>query len=389
MMTYFLLALLLGVSAAMTVATNWLALRPWRRAADAHWTERARLLWPARVASSVATLLAPAIVVLTYVRWPVWGPVSILGGAVAALAGAISGNYPLAKEIYPDLTLGHWTRSMGLAWTYRLVIGGLFGAAAAIMPERAGWMMLAVVAGLLICYVPLLLGGVVPILVRVGALNKPSDCLQRIVAETATRLQISVSATWEFSSVLANACAMPFRGELLFSTRLLEVLNDEEVATVCAHEMGHLSESRRAKFARLVLGLVCVPMVFAVAAYKNWGFPGVLAIGLWILVGLKLMKAMSRRLETRADAIAHDDQSEDGLYARALETIYRVNQVPAVIGKRRDTHPDLYDRMTAAGVTPDYPRPRAVPRVNPIVVAYIAGLAAAILANIIEVNWSR
>jgi hypothetical protein len=46
------------------------------------------------------------------------------------------------------------------------------------------------------------------------------------------------------------------------------------------------------------------------------------------------------------------------VYAQALERLYEINQTPAVMPRRATKiHPDLYDRMIAAGVTPDYPKP--------------------------------
>jgi hypothetical protein len=41
-----------------------------------------------------------------------------------------------------------------------------------------------------------------------------------------------------------------------------------------------------------------------------------------------------------------------------LEKIYQANQLPAVMRGNNMVHPHLYDRMLAAGVTPDYPRPQ-------------------------------
>ena len=38
-------------SAAVTFATNWLALVPWRQAKGKHWTERARVYHPVRIAA--------------------------------------------------------------------------------------------------------------------------------------------------------------------------------------------------------------------------------------------------------------------------------------------------------------------------------------------------
>ena len=69
---------------------------------------------------------------------------------------------------------------------------------------------------------------------------------------------------------------------------------------------------------------------------------------------------VARRMETRADKIAAENVADPAVYARALERLYQTNQMPAVMPKRSaKIHPDLYDRMVAAGVTPDYPRPKA------------------------------
>ena len=67
------------------------------------------------------------------------------------------------------------------------------------------------------------------------------------------------------------------------------------------------------------------------------------------------------RMEKRADSMATVHEGDSGTYARALERLYQVNQVPAVVSKSM-VHPGLYDRLLAAGVTPSYPRPKAPAR---------------------------
>jgi Zn-dependent protease with chaperone function len=66
----------------------------------------------------------------------------------------------------------------------------------------------------------------------------------------------------------------------------------------------------------------------------------------------------SHKMEKRADHAAVETQLNEGVYARALENISRENLLPAVNINKRQTHPDLYDRMIAAGITPEYPRPK-------------------------------
>jgi hypothetical protein len=89
-----------------------------------------------------------------------------------------------------------------------------------------------------------------------------------------------------------------------------------------------------------------------------------------------------RRMERRADAVAHHHDPAPGTYARALERVYAFNVMPAVIGARGAAHPDLYDRMLAAGVTPDYPRPR-----RPSSLHGALGFACLILLPILTVDW--
>jgi len=90
-------------------------------------------------------------------------------------------------------------------------------------------------------------------------------------------------------------------------------------------------------------------------------------------------------MERRADAMAtvHEGPSP-GTYARALERLYQINQMPAVMPGKR-THPNLYDRLLAAGVTPAYPRPAAPARltwqlcvVMLLLVASTAGVTVAV-----------
>ena len=54
-----------------------------------------------------------------------------------------------------------------------------------------------------------------------------------------------------------------------------------------------------------------------------------------------------------------ENQVDAVVYARALERLYETNQIPAVMPRRATKiHPDLYDRMLNAGVTPNYAKPK-------------------------------
>jgi hypothetical protein len=92
-----------------------------------------------------------------------------------------------------------------------------------------------------------------------------------------------------------------------------------------------------------------------------WLFTGVAAL-LGAYAGTlptdrEVFPRISRKLETRADDMATANEGDAGTYARALTRLYADNLLPAVTAKERATHPHLYDRLLAAGVTPDFPRP--------------------------------
>jgi hypothetical protein len=85
----------------------------------------------------------------------------------------------------------------------------------------------------------------------------------------------------------------------------------------------------------------------------------VVAISLVSFLMMFVARRFGRYLEERADRIAHTNEGETGTYARALARIYEDNLMPAVLPRRRRTHPDLYDRLLAVGVQPDFPKPAA------------------------------
>jgi Zn-dependent protease with chaperone function len=141
---------------------------------------------------------------------------------------------------------------------------------------------------------------------------------------------------------------------------LLERLPDDEVAAICAHELGHLAESKLTVSTRVFANLaLLVPWLFLKPLGHAFGGAGIGAIALGSLLTLFGARWFGRQLEERADRIAHTNEGETGTYARALARLYEDNLIPAVLPRRRRTHPDLYDRLLAAGVQPDFPRPAA------------------------------
>lgn len=195
---------------------------------------------------------------------------------------------------------------------------------------------------------------------------------------------------WQVGGVGANAYAAPLSGTLVFSDPLLEILTDDEVAAVCAHELGHLAESKRILFGRCIGWMTLLPLLLIrpashVGESKGWLSGGFAILFLVVFFLSRLSRKIGRIMETRADDIARHAQADEGVYARALEKMYQNNQTPAVLAGKSLPHPDLYDRMIAAGVTPDYWRPLPPAKIR--IGGWLLLIASPLIVVWMIVNW--
>ena len=343
-----------GAAALCCVVLNWLALTGWRRSAMAHWTERARQLWPARVSALAHFLTVPPLLVFTQTssNWPL-----DLGGA---FAGSLLGSYFFDREVsgihfrtwfrHVAVTLGMYSSN----WLH-LVAGCV------LMPATFGLPMLLLLSACLILHFSIQFGLSLIWLQRIGWLRPAGTRLEEIVNKATASGEVEVRAVWQLESLMANAYALPTKGALIFTSRLLEICDDDEVQAICAHELGHLRESRMVLVGRLAASLSAFPLLFAKPGYASIGFSGLVAAASAAVVLTVIANQFRQRMERAADAVAVHEDGNAGVYARAIEKLYRENQMPAVSANDAQTHPHLYDRLLAAGVTPDYPRP-AKPR---------------------------
>ena len=176
-------------------------------------------------------------------------------------------------------------------------------------------------------------------------------------------MNVPFREVWLMRAPSAQAFAMPGARKLVFTERLLELLSDDEVTAICAHELAHLTESQADRYLRSVQMLVFLPCIYFNPLTHAFG-P---AFGFFAFYGLifttvavpRIFRSISRKLESRADQMAKANEGDPGTYARALALLYKDNLSPAVMAKSRSTHPHLYDRLLAAGVTSDFPRPAA------------------------------
>ena len=276
---------------------------------------------------------------------------------LAAFLGAVLGCFPCDREVFPQLDFRNWLHQAIAGWGIRFGIWGLLILGCVLMPENFGWKMLGIAAGYLLVHFAIQWGLFLKYLRLVKFLTPAENRLQGIVDATATRMNVSVRSIWQLDGLMALAFAFPTTNELVFSRRLLEICSDEEISAICAHELAHLKEGRSVLAGRLLGSLALFPLIFINPSVHQFGILGLLAPYAGLFSIAKFARWMSQRMEKRADALALNEQTQEGVYARALEKIYRENMIPAVNVNDKQTHPHLYDRMISAGITPGYPRP--------------------------------
>ncbi len=371
-------AALMG-SALLGATIYYLELIPWRRTADAHWTVRTRELFAVRLAAAFNPILLPLLCVLVgWIGWRApWLPLALGGFLGAKLAG-----YPCDREVAPEVSGKDWLHLVSSA----LIFGSLgwiaLGATIAVMPPAfgaAGW---AITIGYLIIHVLIASGRSLVLLQWLHLLGPASLRVQQIVAEASATTGVPVRKVWELRVPVANALALTATGELAFTRLLSDNAPDDELRAICVHELGHLAESRWVLYGRILGSMSLVPLIFLRPAHAHSPMSGVqfllvaCAIIWWL--GVRLQRAM----EKRADQFALKASPEPAVYARALERLYRLNRMPAVQPGNNASHPHLYDRMLAAGVTPDYARPEPPSSVaaSTVVLAFICGGLGVLIA---------
>jgi Zn-dependent protease with chaperone function len=346
---------LLGTAAGALAST-------WPRSAlkEGHWTERARKGYPARYTASVATALLPLV-------WAATGHIVarllqvqafllVVPAASSALAGSLIVLVAVERRVRPSPP--SWLR-IARGWLARMVVMllplPLLLVITYLLPARMNARAVGMLAGSLGLFAFLVFGGGLWLGRPLGLTKAGRPRLRGVVEGVSARLGIPFRGVHEFGLSSINAVAFPLPRLLAFSEAAVDTLSDEELGSVAAHELGHLSESRLVGLARagwFVLILAAGSVSPIVGSFGAGTYLAVLVAASFGHVGLL---RLARRMETRADKVAHE--ADPQRYALTLERIYELNMVPAVLLRRGAAHQDLYDRLLAAGVTPAYPRP--------------------------------
>jgi Zn-dependent protease with chaperone function len=164
--------------------------------------------------------------------------------------------------------------------------------------------------------------------------------------------------------VVANAAALPSpgRSSVLFSSTLIERLEEDETVAICGHELAHLEYYDAPRLRRLNLVthlLILLAATWTPAARLAGVDSGLLPTVLWlsVLTIALVMRAKDRqRLESASDRRAVELTGQPEALVAALTKLHTIARIPRRLETRQEqsaSHPSLARRIrdirTAAG----------------------------------------
>ena len=234
----------------------------------------------------------------------------------AAWTGALESQVRWARRINPAMGL-LTPRPWRAAWISNLALNGaliLFGFVLfGLVPKDGGAAAWGIIAVGILAVGAYLSWGWMAVMQGTGIIRPASERLRAIVSHVSEQMNIRPRAVHTVGLPMANAWAFIAVRSVGASDAALEVLSDDELAAVCAHELGHLNEPAWVRAARflynLLLGvLIAMPAMIRLLVVGTG--PGsiivhllVLCVALVLMAGLILHTRLYRRMEVRADAL--------------------------------------------------------------------------------------
>ena len=338
-----------------------IALRPLWRLAPGHWTEKARLAYPGWMTLGLGQILQPFMwfVMISGSQEERGLGVALLAGLAAFVGAGITSARMESRVRERAVSMLDWGRAWAVLALFYLSPIVIFGILALCLPDQLNWTVALLVLAAVGLVLALSLGGMLVLARWVGLLRPATTRLQAIVDLAVQRMGAKPPAAFVLRWKAANAVAFPFGHAVAVTDTALASLADDELVAICAHELAHLNEPRRIHLLRLAGQLVWLPLFLTGPLHAIMGGTSAFLVAVGsCLVAYLLVRRMVLVLEKRADSAGTAHEGEAGTYARALEKLYEVNLMPAVTRSWLPTHPHLYDRLLAAGIQPDYPRPK-------------------------------
>ncbi len=382
--------------AATRLGVELASIKARRLGPEAHWTERARLWWPARRKMALGMFLGMFLsgawanaFVGPYAATP--RAVLIILGAMGGMLGAmVTGRWVSQLLAGRKVSVRYYLKivaaDMVLRTPHILVLGAMLACLSVPMePWRWGVIALGSVASIFFGVV-----GGLPLMKLLGWSRPAPPEVMSIVSEVGQRVGVQPRNVWIVDWQTANALAYPLSQDIALTAELLKVVNDDELGAIVAHEMGHLSEPLMVRLLRLTPAIFLCLLVVTIPLSLEFGIVPMIAALVVVFVLIIVLGRVRRKMEERADKVGHEHQGEEGTYARALEKLYRHNIVPVVMAHQRGAHPDLYDRLLSSGVEPDYPKPEPPPRhrISSVVMTLVFGIGLGVCAFAPQLIWN-
>jgi hypothetical protein len=392
--TFFYPCLALGTLLPLTWLLEAWLLRPLRRLPEgAHWSERARLGFPARTRLMSWAMTSTLLVGMAWILWlGRLTPIDVaIAPALATFVATMIAVARVARLVAPDrprLTLRGLAGLLALSWGQMSM---LFALALLARDDFGPMTWLALVLGLGLSLV-WAFGLPAAAAAAIGLFEAPSAELATLVASSASRLDVKPPQISVADLPMANAFALVPGERLILTRAVLEGLSPASLATVVSHELEHFREAPSARALRVVSALAVVPVVLVRPVFGVWGTSGVVVLALSTAAVVSSLAIVRHRLEQASIAgvggePANPSRAAD--YARVLERIYEINGIPAVMRGLLARRGSLYDRMLAAGATPSFARPEPPPRrLVPLLACFVLALTS-LVGSRVALMWAE
>jgi Zn-dependent protease with chaperone function len=343
------------------------------------WTERARQVHVARVGAAVTVVVLPVIGVMVATAFV--GPLATVPRFVVAVTLVILGA---GLGLRQSATVDRFVHGQSDEELLQSALGVVISYSPLLALIALGWFAPSQMSTWIIVPWSIVVCGVVYVWLRAPLLiaktplaQEADDRTSAIVDRAAESLLIEVDRVIEFRTRQPNAFAFPWLNLLAFTTGLLSALDDDELEAITHHELAHLAESAGLTRLRQAQLYALVPIVATRPILGTFGLVGPLAALLAFVAVTEVVRRRGLAAEHASDSAAIESIHHSDVYGRALEKTYRIGLIPAVL--RRSTHGQLHERLSAAGVEPDFEPPLPPSGVRPLV-AMIGVLVVVVVA---------
>lgn len=383
---------MIGASAVATASAmvGALVVLPPSQSEQMPWWERARRTYPCRLAPVVTVFVIAQIVsamigfyfgILQFPAPPQW----FVGAALTSVLGPTAVAMLMAWMGTPrNRPISHWLAGCLNAMLFRVpntLIYAALAAALYLLPHDLPTALVVLILGAGGMGLAAWGGGVwVAWILGLARLALPRAA--HAANWAGERVGVRAAATFELLWPIVRVDAFIFSRYLVVTDAAATLLSNEELLALSIREMTFFQQPWLTGTLRVTDSAVIFFMLACTAVGAILGGHALL-VGTGVGFGSAiLIRPFIRRAQIKADALAAGAAIEPTSALRAMERQFELNLQPvvAISNRSRDAH--LYDRMTAAGIPPTYPRP-APPSKGRIVLSIAAAAGTCVALSIV------